>query len=385
MRFLFNSLRRLCVAVLVIVLLACAVEVGLRLRQTGHSTRGGFGDEPGIPFQACRSTFLALPSAWYGMGVHAETGADLPLRVNSLGVRGPEYSTPRSGTLRILCLGDDLTLATGHTEEEAYAGRLATVLHAALGRETEVINAGLPAGCPLTEYVHYRRLLTGLGPEVVILHVDTSDARDDRAARPHARLNEAGEPVAVVHPSLDAPAGYLSGLSERFAVCAWLGGRCAERIAGHHQDTGYEAFQQRLLAWRNDSDSGQSSGVPLVLQPIAQLKSLLDERGIALVASTCPSAWQTSELLRPDSRNGGSNELIGAPANQLRQACRDWGIPCVDATAAVLAHSHPATLYLPDGSGLSAAGHALYATELARALTASPQPDQSAGEFPHSR
>ncbi len=369
LNWLFDMVRRACVAALVIALLACAVEVALRWHQfqeAGERRSAEVGAP--IPIAPSRATGLELPSAWFGTARHAETGAPLPLRVNSLGLRGPEYPRLKpAGVLRILCLGDETTLAAGHSEEETYPGQLASLLRGTFPVELEVINAGLPGGCPLTESIQFRRLLTTLVPDIVVLHVDVSDALEDSAARSHLRMDDAGEAVAVVHPSLEVDSGPLSDVAGQFALAKWLEGRLSERVAGTPSVSTRDLFQRQLMAWRDQTASQE--GPPRVLQPLAQLKLMLEARGATLVVTTCPNAWQAAELLRSSHAHGGENDLLNAPAAAVRRACEAWGVASVDATSAILRHPEPARLYLRDGSHMTNAGYTVYATEIARELT----------------
>lgn len=329
-----------------------------------------------VPRLPSRTTYWELPTAWYGMSRHAETGVELPLRINSLGLRGAELTRFKSpGVLRVLCIGDETTLAEGLNEEECYPGQVAARLRTA-GFVVELMQLGLPGGCPLTEYVHYRRLLAALRPDVVLVHVDLSDATDDLAARPLLHVDAASEPVAVAHPTLDVAASALARYSERFAIAAWLERRIGGELVGAQSQSPEETFQRQVLAWSPDDSSG--TGPPVVLQPLAQWKSALDAEGVRLVASTCPSAWQTAELLRSPPGADGHNAVLNAPGTELAAACRQWGIPCIDVTPAILRHPEPARLFLRGGAGLSTEGHALYAEELVRALTGSPAALQTA-------
>lgn len=392
MSWLFDLFRRLTAAALALLLLACAAEVALRWQRFQRGSAAARLVDHNLPVQPSRAVGWELPLAWYGTGTHVETRAPLPLRVNSLGIRGPEISRPKpAGTLRIICLGDDTTLAPGHAEDEAYPGRLAVLLRDAVTTPVEVLNAGLPAACPLTEVIHYRRLLSPLQPDVVIVHLDLSDAFEDAAARQHLRLDDAGEPVAVVHPSLEVREGPLSAAARDFALVDWLSGRLGAQVAGSPDAAEGDVFQRQLLAWQGDPSTAALSAPdaaaaalsptaarspPRVLAPLASLQAALTADAATLVVATCPNAWQAAARLRQTRGDGSDNPLLDAPAVVLQAWCREQGVVVVDAAAAVLRHPQPAALYLPDGSGLSAAGHALYAAEIARALTGGTRVDR---------
>ncbi|MFV0445920.1 MAG: hypothetical protein ACK5Q5_20265 [Planctomycetaceae bacterium] len=364
MRFLLETVRRILTAALVIGLLACAAEVALRVSRWRNSLANQSGV---IPRQPSRVVGSELPAAWTGMGRDAESSQPISWRINSLSLRGPEVEIRKpAGSLRLIFLGDDQILADGLPEEATCPGQLASRLTARSSQPIEVINAGLPGGCPLTELIQYRRLLERLQPDLVLLHVDLNDAAEDLAARRTLRTDAAGWPVAVVHPTLDATPGLLAEVSERFELGAVLERRIGATLAEPKHRSLQDQFQQDLLAW---SPREGETAIPTALEPIAQLKLLLDEQGTRLVVSTFPSAWQTAELLRARQPSGGSNELLDRPASVLTTACRSWRIDCVDVTPAVLQATDPARLYLPGGGSLSSAGQSLYADELVRALT----------------
>jgi hypothetical protein len=365
---LLDNLRRLIVAALVIVAVACVVEVALRWQQTSRSGEHEALDPSGLPRLPSRTTRLTLPAHWSGRLRHAETGEPFPAQINSLALRGPELLMPKPpGTLRILCLGDETTLASGLPDDEAYPGQLAALLRHGATAPLEVVNAGLPGGCPLTETILYRQRLASLLPDVVLVHVDVSDAADDLACRPTLHLDAAGRPVGVVHPTFEAGASPLAAWEDRLAIAAWLRGRLGEELAGPRPASGYDAFQQRLLAWRVGARSSTADGHP-ALEPLTHLQELLGDRPVRLVLSTCPDAWQASEWLRASASGASPSELLTAPAAALQAAAQRLGVPAVDATSAFLSHPDPARLYLPGAPGLSREGHALYAEVLARVL-----------------
>jgi len=386
LRFLLDHLRSMFAAALAIVLIACAAEVALRWMRVGSSEPAGdrgtgagaavartVGDSVagpplwGWPTLASRLTRQELPVSWSGWGVHAETGAALALLTNSLGLRGAEPVLPKPvGTFRVLCLGDERTLGPGLSDDETYPERLAARLRQSTSMPVEVLNAGLPGGCPLTAVVLCRQRLAALAPDLVIVHVDISDALDELACRPTLRLDPAGRPAAVVHRSLEVGEGPLARWEREFALAEWLRRRVVREL-GEVQATGHERFQHELRGW-SQSGVGDRS-LPPPLAALAHLQTLFDPRSARLVLATCPDAWQTSERLRLESLDAAARQALQAPSIALQRAAARLGTPLVDAGEAFVRADDPARLYLPDGQGLSAAGCDLYAETLFRALT----------------
>lgn len=93
-----------------------------------------------------------------------------PVRVNSLGTRGPEFSINKPGsTLRILSLGDSRTFGWGVAEAETYSGRLEQSLNPGDGRRVEVINAGVNAWSYAQMFVYFREIGLRYQPDFLLI------------------------------------------------------------------------------------------------------------------------------------------------------------------------------------------------------------------------
>lgn len=111
-----------------------------------------------------------------------------PVRVNSLGTRGPEFNPVKpAGTFRVLSLGDSRTFGWGLAEEETFSSRLGSMLQAeirARGSSTEqglagarpahelrveVINAGVNAWSFQQMDLFLRNTARAWNPDVVVI------------------------------------------------------------------------------------------------------------------------------------------------------------------------------------------------------------------------
>src|SRR5579872_6776339 len=179
-RSCFLWVKHLVYAVAVLATLACLLEIGLRVYDsaTAQVTRRDLYDRGLV----CKNWFVhhtLKPSRVFAVN-NPDTGERVRVAVNSLGVRGvePEIPKPR-GTLRIVCLGDDSTLATFIPEADTFCSQLRQELTTQLNRPVEVINAGVPDYCPLLSYLQLRHELLAREPDLVILNFDPSDVADD--------------------------------------------------------------------------------------------------------------------------------------------------------------------------------------------------------------
>lgn len=353
-------------------MLLCVAEVGLRIsrHRTANATTTLSGQVPS------RLTMYELPP----LSILRKDDAARPvdIRVNSLGFRGPEISARKAeGTLRIVCLGDETTLGLHLPEDEIYPGQLASQLAQKTGWSIEVLNAGVPQGCPLTSLVRLRQHLDRIKPDVVLLHVDVSDALDDRRCRPHVRVDDAGHPIAVMHPSCRAKSHSWTELEGDFAVLAWVRSRLTRELLAERDEPPSVTFRESLAAWPSGKSLEESDVLPAALSPLLELREVSQSVGAEFVISTCPNDWQCAQLLRSSEGNASAGEdartLLRRPSAAVHRAATDGNIPFVDATAAFLSAPDPASLYDRATGQLSAAGHALYSQVLVDFLTGGPQ------------
>jgi lysophospholipase L1-like esterase len=105
------------------------------------------------------------------------------VRIDSLGIRGPEIGPRRPGVRRVLVLGDSFTFGTGVEEEEAFPARIAALL-ARDGIPMEGINAGIGGYGVPDEVAWFEHYGAGLHPDLIVLGIftgnDLQDAAPDR-------------------------------------------------------------------------------------------------------------------------------------------------------------------------------------------------------------
>jgi lysophospholipase L1-like esterase len=95
-----------------------------------------------------------------------------PVRINSLGTRGPEFQPSKpEQTIRILSLGDSRTFGWGLSEHETYSARLGQMLQEKLGagKRVEVINAGVNGWAFDQMNVYFREIGLRYHPDLVIV------------------------------------------------------------------------------------------------------------------------------------------------------------------------------------------------------------------------
>lgn len=111
------------------------------------------------------------PEIPYEMKPHLDgLFADLPMKTNSLGMRGPELDQARkTGSLRILGLGDSVMMGWGVSFEDTALTKIGHLLAEATGRPVETANLGCPSYNTAVETATYRLKGRRLKPDLVVL------------------------------------------------------------------------------------------------------------------------------------------------------------------------------------------------------------------------
>ncbi|MBI3862367.1 MAG: SGNH/GDSL hydrolase family protein [Planctomycetia bacterium] len=367
--------KHLVYAVAVLAILACLMEIGLRVYDsaTAQVTRRDLYDRGMV----CKSWFVhhSLKPSRAFAAKDPDSGQRVRVNVNSLGLRGPEPAMPKPpGTIRIICLGDDATFAPTIPEADTFCSQLRATLTARMGRQVEVINAGVPDYCPLLSALKFRHELLALAPDLVILNFDMSDVADDYEVRRFAVVNREGTPLSCSHPALEMP---RQGKRPRENVLLLpqfarqkVNDLLANRTLGESSRS-IDSPKCRYM-WLDDTPPDWSVYIDQTLSPLRPLDDMARGMGAKLLIAACPAPWQAS----PQASNGeGVREQAGIgkdacfksrrPFEIIGQFCKTNQIPFCDLSPAFAADGQPERLYQKNAAALSIAGHALYASSLA--------------------
>ena len=332
MRSLVRGVKHLIGAVFMLAGLICAAEVGLRgytWYQEHHQDAAVAADDVTAYVTPSSETYQKLrPLANFRLSTAG--GREVLLQTNSFGLRGPEPQQPKpAGTFRVVCLGDERTIAAEVPLAETYCVRLQERLQSRTNLRVEVINGGLPGGCPLTELILLSHRLIGLQPDLVLVHVDATDISDDRLIRPFTFVDDGGRPVAAVHPQLrGSRTSPLLSLSQEF--------RLVDLARRQLASTWEQRTARADVSW-NESD--WSVHVEQALQPLSDLKHLAGGAYCELVVSTIgdPLADHSAQVAETGEVRPVAH-TAGRPAVSLADYAKSRQLLYVDASP-----------YLPNG------------------------------------
>jgi hypothetical protein len=145
-------------------------------------------------------TYDAEVGHWLTPGQKAFTH-DKAVRINSAGLRGPEYSTAApAGVYRILALGDSQTFGNGLDETETWPEQLEALLSQHGELKYEILNAGIPATDTWQHQIILGRMLSRYHPDAVILALYVNDVTKKYTPNPrsHQLTNTVKHRIAYI-------------------------------------------------------------------------------------------------------------------------------------------------------------------------------------------
>lgn len=323
-------------------------------------------------------TLLTTPG-W--RGEQTVEGRTTSVRLDSLGMRGPERSDPRApGERRVLVLGDSFVWGYGVAEDEAFPARVEALLTRA-GRPVRVGNAGAPGFGLREQCAALGAVRERFRPDVVVSCVYTGNDFEDETRRYQTvvdgyRLD--GPMARFVERSWRARLALWSRTA--FLVERWLD----ENLPSLAMDRAALAFAtaeeieaqrslpppaQRaagLFMDRREPDAGVGAVLAACATSFERLRELAAPAPVLVVviptASHCDEGTWRAQLERigfdPAQFERG---LVGA---RVAGVARASGLGAVDLTPFLLGADPPAANWQPIGQHFSVEGHAFVAEQL---------------------
>jgi hypothetical protein len=387
-----KGLKYLSYAVFVLVLIPCVVEFCLRVAACRQNVAQSSA-EPAIEIvpswtmhhqlKPMQTLTLRDPAADI-VGVSSESTSsddevstddapDVSFRTNSHGIRGAELSVPKPrGVFRIVCIGDELTLAPHLSEEDTFCEQLALQLKDRSQLRIEVVNAAIPDFCPLLSYIQLRHRLLSLEPDLVILQLSPNDVIDDGIKRRQTELGLGDIPLASIHPQLLATPK-TKPLSEHF-----LSWKLAENSLAVWLTKKPRAKDDRVLVEASISSPSSvrvsRQDAVMMLNPVDHMVESVTARRCAFVLSLPPLTADAWMRINEDSELGQGSKSSPKAKNVLDQVLAfSESRQFVVCNSTIKPPANGATSYR--SSKMSAAQHRFHAGRLAETiLTRTPGP-----------
>jgi hypothetical protein len=366
--------KHLVIAISLLGLSICGVEFGLHLHDACLLSNGSYSER-----NACAPSWtvhhLLKPDVRITT-TDPDSGSQVSWRTNSLGLRGLEYDIPKPvGVYRIVCLGDDSTLAPETASGETFCTRLRELLATVSPAKVEVINAGCPQYGPLLSLLLLKHSLLALSPDLVICNFDMSDVADDHRCRRSVRMNGA-QPLYCPHPDLERQRNSAERLwVERLLMWQHAKHGVAYLLGGEDrpEDNRDIDAPQGTYAWLRDDPPDWSVYLGQTLETLGQLSGVCRRTNSQFVLAVVPAPFQVSA----DASSGpGVRTRAGVEEHQLYKSrvpfdtlssyARKETIRFCDPSTIFLRAKQPERLYRRNVARFSASGHELYARVLAR-------------------
>lgn len=160
--------KKLLFALIPLVVIAFAVEVGLRVTDWPKVTAAFEHNEP----------FWTIdPDLTNESKPHKEEGTRFVINSNSDGLRTRSLADLEPFDFRIMTMGCSTTFGWGVSDEEAYPNRLESYIHKEGYSKTAVVNAGQPGYTSFQGAWLWNRTLKNYKPDVVLIGFVVQDAR----------------------------------------------------------------------------------------------------------------------------------------------------------------------------------------------------------------
>ena len=164
----------------------------------------------------------------------------MPTTINSLGLRGPDFPVGKAeGEIRILFVGDSITVGLGVDEEDTFIRQVEKILKAdSPDTNVRTINAGCSGYTTWQEADYLKREGLRLSPDLVVLNFCLNDLLDVIDTQPQ---QVRGRPWIDEYP----PLNHVSGLA---------------RMAAHFSDAHRAKVIREQRLWTNENVFGAPRG-----------------------------------------------------------------------------------------------------------------------------
>ena len=384
-RAVFTLMRRIICAACLLILLICGAEVGVRVYEGVYGdvvcrTSEAVGNDPSRLAIPSRSFHQELKPLAKAVVECRDSNTEIDIHTNSLGLRGSEPTIPKpENVCRIVVLGDETIYAPETAESDHFCALLQHQLQQQTRIKIEVINAGIPGHCPLTEFLFYRKCLMSLRPDLVLLHFDWSDVADDHQIRRRAKSDGSGVPLSCPNAKYVEAKKVLpcEVWRQQFRLLDWgmhsLSNEWKQQLT--RQQASSRDIEANAYAWLRDEHPEQVVPFRQAARPIADLADLCQSSYCQFVLFTSPKPWQVSPKC---SRGDGVRLAAGvardacysnrAPFKVLAGYANNQKIPFVDCSAAIASGPEVEANFLRYAPRWSPHGHRQIADHVAAFL-----------------
>ncbi len=350
-----------------LALLALVLGVEFVVLEAGMRWAGRSEAAPG--FQAL---FMQDPQVGHRLQPGASTVYSTPefttaLAINAEGVRDDQPIGPKvPGERRVVILGDSLVMSVQVSFGETFGERLEARLQAAAspGEAWRVINAGVQGYGPVDEWLFYRRVVSRLEPDVVLVVVFAGN--DAIEAVDKAAWIDADGPPAVA--ATEAAANSLRRVVRSSMVLQNVRLR-VDQLRARLTTPGPE---RPLASYLADPPEEVAEGLTVARRAIGLIAASADADGARTAVVLMPARFQVDDAdfgrLAERARAAGGELVRDAATDRFRDALAPLALPTLDLLPRLRGEPDPVGLFFVRNIHLTVRGHTVVADALHRFL-----------------
>jgi len=304
------------------------------------------------------------------------------VRINQLGIRGPEIGPRQPGVRRLLVLGDSFTFGMGVEEKDAFPAQLAAEL-SRRGVPAEGINAGIGGYGVPDEVRWFEQYGREVHPDVIVLGIFTgNDLQDAAPDRPPAFVSH-GELLDKAELSRSAVFHWLYQHSQLFVLVKYSlpapVDRTIRRTLHMPEPSAIRGLREEMALYDPRNRPRAELGGVASEAAIRRLLALTQAEHPAIIALLLPSKLQADDV----EWNGALRQLGLAPSQVDRTLPNEifsgvlarCGVPMLDLTPILSAAlRHGEVDFFPKDQHYTVAGNRRIAREAAELIRARVEP-----------
>ena len=309
------------------------------------------------------ATVFAIPTPGF-RGTQKSLGYSTELRINQLGLRGPEVGEKERP--RYLAAGDSFTMAAQVTEAETFVGRLSEDLG------FEILNSGVDGYGTFQALERYKQLDEQLSLDGVILTFFVGNDVHDNVRWPS--VQQEARRMAPGLPLYRRPVGAVHGfLYKRSALYAALQIWLRRLSMGRTISPERQRWVSELMLFMREGGGVLGAQMTHTERALKALSQEVDARGDKLMVAIAPPAFQIeTERLNATFSLVGLDPAHATPdavSNAVRDVLQRNNIAHCDLVAPLRrAHQAGGEMYLQYDGHWSPKGHAVVADVMAKCL-----------------
>lgn len=333
---------------------------------------GLFRNDPDLVF--------ALNPGFQGMLANPEYRTHV--RIDDLGLRGPDIGPASRESMRLLGLGDSFVSAFNVEEAETFLAVAGAALgRGTAGRRVEVINAGTPNYGTWHELRVLRKLAPRLEPDAAVLCVYVGNDLENNLNPQEARV-EGGLLVERRHRPGILPYPLRSWLQRNSMtyVFLWNAWNQIRPWFGRTETDPLRADKDLVSI---EAPGYVEEGYRVSGDLLRQVREEAARRGMPLLVVLIPTEFQVyPERFARMLRQRGENPLrfdLELPSRRWKDLAREAGLPLLDLLPIFRSHASGPYLYMTLDGHLTVEGNRVAGEAIAAALLPTLRPDRAEG------